>query len=221
MSAAWFVDGEYLFKVWQGLRRGDGFDYLKLRQLLESTYCDQAGGERIEDAYYFNADPDLPSAGVNAFHSALSFPPPSGPGLRVKLYWLQRKPLFWPESMGGRPVLHPETGVQFELTQQKAVDVSIAFHLVRSFSKRRWKKLFFAAGDGDFHEAIQHLVEYEDIHLILIGSLNSISDELRPYARDVLKIEEIANTISRPRPSASAWNHTQSTHDAQGRLSCN
>jgi hypothetical protein len=115
MSAAWFVDGGYLFKVWQSLRRGDNLDYLRLRRLLESTYCDAASGERIEDAYYFNADPDPPSAKANAFHSALSFPPPAGPGLRVKLYWLQKKLLYWPEVMGGKPVLHPDNGQQFEL----------------------------------------------------------------------------------------------------------
>ncbi len=85
MNAAWFVDGEYLFKVWQSLARTDKLDYLKLRRLLEDIYCDKASGEKIDDAYYFNADPDPPTAKTNAFHSALSFPPPSGPGLRVKL----------------------------------------------------------------------------------------------------------------------------------------
>lgn len=120
----------------------------------------------------------------------------------MKLYWLQKKLLFWPDSMGGKPVLHPDTGQQYELTQQKAVDVSLAFHLMRSFSKRKRRKLFFASGDGDFYEAVQHLVEYEDVHLILIGTFDTISDELRPYARDVLKIDERAADIARPRPSA-------------------
>ena len=130
-NAAWFIDGAYLFKVWQSLKRADRLDYLKLRTHLETTF-----GEGIEDAYYFNADADLANAKQNAFHSALSYRPPDGPGIRVKLYWLQRKPLFWPTSWGGGPVLHPETHRHFELVQQKAVDVGLAFHHMRSHSHR-------------------------------------------------------------------------------------
>ena len=86
--AAWFIDGAYLYKVWQSLKRTDRLDYLKLRQYLERTFS-----EAIDDAYYFNADADVPHAKQNAFHSALSYPPPDGPGIRVKLYWLQKRPL--------------------------------------------------------------------------------------------------------------------------------
>lgn len=191
-SAAWFIDGAYLFKAWQGLKRAEKLDYLKLRQHLELEY-----EARIEDAYYFNADSDPPNAKASAFHSALSYPPPAGPGLRVKLYWLQKKPLHWPSSWGGGPVVHPETGRHFELIQQKAVDVGLAFHLMRSFARRKWRKLFLAAGDSDFHEAVQHLVEQEDVDLTLIGSEGTISGELLPYARRVVKVAEIAETVAR------------------------
>jgi uncharacterized LabA/DUF88 family protein len=193
VNAAWFVDGAYLFKSWQSLRRGDKLDYLKLRQYLETEF-----DARIEDAYYFNADADPPSAGANAFHSALSYPPPDGPGLRVKLYWLHKKALQWPSSWGGGPVVHPETGRQLELIQQKAVDVGLAFHLMRSFARRKWQRLFFAAGDSDFHEAIQHLVEQEDVDVTLIGTENTISGELLPYARNVVKLADVAERIIRP-----------------------
>jgi uncharacterized LabA/DUF88 family protein len=171
---------------------------LKLRRLLESKHCDSASGEKIEDAYYFNADPDPPTAKVNAFHSALSFPPPSGPGLRVKLYWLQKKELYWPACLGGGPVLHPTMGIQYEITQQKAVDVGLAFHLMRSFGHRKWRKLFLAAGDGDFYEAVQHLVENENVDLFLVGTISTISDELKPYARATVPLDEIASQIARP-----------------------
>lgn len=191
-SAAWFVDGAYLFKAWQSLRRSDKPDYLKLRTYLESTF-----DARIDDAYYFNADPDPPSAKMNAFHSALSYPPPAGPGIRVKLYWLQKKALFWPASWGGGPVVHPETGQHYELTQQKAVDVGLTFHLMRSFGHRRWKRLFLAAGDSDFHEVVQHLVEHEDVELVLLGTGNTISGELLPYARAIVSLQDIAEQVSR------------------------
>jgi uncharacterized LabA/DUF88 family protein len=191
-GAAWFIDGAYVFKVWQSLRRTDRLDYLELRRHLESTFAD-----RIDEAYYFNADNDPPNAKANAFHSALSYPPPDGPGIRVKLYWLQKRPLFWPHSWGGGPVLHPETSRQFELIQQKAVDVGLAFHLMRSHGHRQWKRLFLAAGDSDFHEAVQHLVENEDVELILVGTTNTISGELLPYARAVVNIGAIADQIAR------------------------
>jgi uncharacterized LabA/DUF88 family protein len=191
-SAAWFIDGSYVFKAWQGLKRSDKLDYLKLRTYLESTF-----GERIDDAYYFNADPDPPSAKMNAFHSALSYPPPAGPGIRVKLYWLQKKALFWPVSWGGGPVVHPATSQHYELTQQKAVDVGLTFHLMRSFGHRRWKRLFLAAGDSDFHEVVQHLVEHEDVDLVLIGTGNTISGELLPYARAIVSLQDIGDQVSR------------------------
>jgi len=192
LNAAWFIDGAYLFKVWQSLKRADKLDYYKLRVYLESAH-----EARIEDAYYFNADSDPPATKMNAFHSALSYPPPAGPGIRVKLYWLQKKPLFWPASWGGGPVLHPESSRQYELIQQKAVDVGLAFHLMRSFGHRKWKKLFLCAGDSDFHEAVQHLVEHEDVDLVLVGTGNTISGELLPYARSVVNVNEIADQIAR------------------------
>jgi uncharacterized LabA/DUF88 family protein len=191
MDAAWFVDGAYAMKCWNNLRRTDRLDYLKLRTLLESS------GEKIGDAYYFNADPEPPTAKQNAFHNALQFPPPGGPGLRVKLYWLQEKELYWPAHMGGGPVLHPTTGEHYKQTVQKAVDVGLAFHLMRSFAKRKWDTLYFFAGDADFYEAVQNLVEYEDVNLVLIGTLQTISQELRPYARNVIELDKVAAQISR------------------------
>ncbi|HET7542386.1 MAG TPA: NYN domain-containing protein [Polyangiaceae bacterium] len=191
-EAAWFIDGAYLYKVWQSLKRSDRLDYLKLRQYLERKF-----GKDIDDAYYFNSDPDVASAKQNAFHSALAHRPPDGPGIRVKLYWLQKKPLFWPTSWGGGPVAHPESGRHFELVQQKAVDVGLAFHLMRSHSHRKWRTLFLAAGDSDFHEVVQHLVENEDVQLILIGSEQTISSELLPYARAIIKVRDIADEIAR------------------------
>ena len=197
MSAAWFVDGEYLNQIWRNLNRGDNLDYVKLRQHLEANFLDAALQERIEDAYYFNADQDPPTARTNAYHNALAYPPPGGPGLRVKLEWLSRKQLFWPRGMGGGPVLHPTSGQQYEQIQQKAVDVSLAFHLTLSYSNRKWRKLFFAAGDGDFKTPIQYLVEFMNVDLFLIGTMATISEELRPYARAIVKIDELADKIAR------------------------
>jgi uncharacterized LabA/DUF88 family protein len=203
-EVGWFVDGAYLFKCWIGLQTSDQLDYTKLRQLIESHHCDGAAGEKVTEAYYFNADPDPPTARQNAFHNALAYPPPAGPGLRVKLYWLQRRQLYWPSAMGGSPVVHPTSGEQYEITQQKAVDVGLAFHLMKSYTRRGWTKLFLAAGDGDFHEVVQHLVENENVTVFLIGTMNSISEELRPYATEIIELDKIAASIGRPwQPRAS------------------
>ena len=142
MSVAWFVDGAYLFNIWRNLGRPDSMDYTKLRSLLETQFCDLAQGEVIDEAYYFNADPDPPSAKLNGFHNMLTQSPPRGPGLRVKVYWLQTKKLFWPDKITGKPgirvpVVYPENGQQLELVQQKGVDVGLAFHLMRSHSKKQ------------------------------------------------------------------------------------
>jgi uncharacterized LabA/DUF88 family protein len=198
---AWFVDGAFLFKCWNKLGRTDTLDYLKLRQYLVSKYCDPDTKEVIDEAYYFNADPDPPTAKTNAFHNALAYPPPNGPGLRVKLYWLQKRQLYWPPGLGGNPVVHPQSGQHYELTQQKGVDVGLAFHLMRSFARRAWRKLFLGAGDSDFHEVVQHLVESENVNLTLIGNMDSISEELRPYASDIVPLDQVAGQMSRPRPA--------------------
>lgn len=202
MAVAWFVDGAYLFKVWTSLGRPDHLDYVRLRQLLEARFCDATQGETIDEAYYFSADTDPPSAQQNSFHNALAYPPPRGPGLRVKLYWLQRKRLYWPARLGGSPVIHPETGEQFETLQQKGVDVGLAFHLMRSYGRRQWKKLLLAAGDSDFHEVVQYLVENENVSLTLIGSMETTSDELRPYANSFVDIGKEAHSLARKKAGA-------------------
>ena len=203
MSAAWFIDGAYLFNVWSSLQRQDQLDFSRLRKLLEDEYCDSKTDERIEESYYFGAESDLPTARQSAFHAALSYPPPGGPGIRVKLYWLKRRHLWWPANMGGQQVVHPVTGVPYELVQEKAVDVGLATHLMRSHAKCRWQKLFLAAGDSDFYEPVIQLVENENVRLVLIGSPQSISPDLQPYAHKILAINEVAHTISRPRPPRS------------------
>ena len=203
MSVAWFLDGAYIFKVWTALGRQDYLDYLLLRQHLESKFCDPKLGEMIDEAYYFNADSDPPSTKQNSFHNALAYPPPGGPGLRVKLYWLENKKLYWPKKLGGGQVVHPQSNEPYEVVQQKAVDVGLAFHLMRSYGRKKWKKLFLAAGDGDFHEVVQHLVEDENVSLVLIGSMETISKELRPYASAFLEIDEEASMFARAKPTPS------------------
>jgi uncharacterized LabA/DUF88 family protein len=62
--------------------------------------------------------------------------------------------------------------------------------MTRSFLKRGWRKLILAAGDGDFHEPVQALVENDNVELYLVGTMNSISQDLRPYARRVFEVDK-------------------------------
>jgi hypothetical protein len=95
LAIGWFIDGAYLGKVWQAaVPAGQRLSFSKLRTHLEQELAD-----KIDDAYYLSADPDPPTAKANAFHNALAYPPPTGPGLRVKLYWLERRQL----QAGPRP----------------------------------------------------------------------------------------------------------------------
>jgi uncharacterized LabA/DUF88 family protein len=98
--------------------------------------------------------------------------------------------------MGGGPVVHPESGVQYELTTQKGVDVGLAFHLMRSFSKTGWDRLYLTAGDGDFHEVVQHLVENENVFVTLVGDRSSISPELAPYASNIMYFEDMVKGLT-------------------------
>ena len=179
MTIGLFIDGAYAYKAFGR----DKINYLELRRLIEEELEDE-----VDEGYFFNADDN--QAMSSKLHNALSFPYPKGPGLRVKNYWLQKKQLYWPNHLGGGPVLHPEQNhINYEITTQKAVDVGLVYHMTRSFHKRKWSKLALFAGDGDFHEPVQNLVEYENVDLYLIGSLNSIADVLRPYARRIIEVD--------------------------------
>jgi hypothetical protein len=95
MAIGLFIDGAYLAKVYP--RR---IDHAALRRLVETEL-----GDTVDEGYYFNADDDPPKA--QKLHNALAYPPPAGPGLRVKICWLHKKKLFWPQGLGGGPVMHP------------------------------------------------------------------------------------------------------------------
>ncbi|WP_144955328.1 NYN domain-containing protein [Pseudomonas oryzihabitans] len=190
-GVAWFVDGAYALSAWNGSVYGAKFDYLKLRLFIE-----QDAGEPIGDAYYFNCDSDPPTVAQINFNKFLSSAPPKGAGLRVKLYWLQSKAHEWPASAGGGPILHPVTGEQYTTKSQKGVDVGLAFNLMRSHAKRGWKKLYLVAGDGDFHEVVQYLVENEGVEVTVIGAHFSISGEIAPYVR-VIEFKDIEAAIAR------------------------
>jgi uncharacterized LabA/DUF88 family protein len=67
---------------------------------------------------------------------------------------------------------------------------------MRSYSKIGWKKLYLVAGDGDFHEIIQHLVENENVSVTIIGGEKSVSGEIIPYV-DLVELSGIVEDVKR------------------------
>jgi hypothetical protein len=122
VTTAWFVDGGYALSTWNSVSGGARMDYNRLRSKIEDD-----AGEKIGDAYYFNCDSDPPKIAQNGFHNFLRSPPPRGPGMRVKLYWLQTTSHEWPRHMGGGPIVHPVSGEQYITKTQKAVDADWRF----------------------------------------------------------------------------------------------
>lgn len=191
MSIGWFIDGAYLWKAYR-----DFIDYRLLRERIEETLHDE-----IDEANFFNADN---GSGCTAnLHAALSKPAPFGPGLRVKNYTTQTKELRWPKQYGGLPVVHPDhPEITYKSTVQKGVDVGLACTLIRSHNSRGWNKLVLGAGDADFFEPIEYLVENRNVELHLIGSLRSISHRILPYARSIIEIDK------GPLKAELRWNRT-------------
>lgn len=172
MAIGLFIDGSYMYRIFPGQ-----IDYVKFRMEIEKYLHD-----KIDEAYFFNADDDPTNA--KKFNYFLTIPPPNGPGFRVKIYWLSKKELKWPDKFGGQPVMHPDyPDLKYELISQKAVDVGLAFHLIASYYRKKWDKLILVAGDGDFHEPIQFLVEGQNIELYIVGKAGSVSGELLPYGK--------------------------------------
>jgi len=76
---------------------------------------------------------------------------------------------------------------------------------MRSYGHRKWRTLFLAAGDSDFHEAIQHLVEHEDINVILVGAVDSIISQQRHESGGTGSCRSISHPIgSRSSSTASS-----------------
>lgn len=179
MSVGLFIDGAYVSKTFK-----DYMDYKKLRDHVEAWTTDT-----IDEGYYF--DSIAGDGRTDKFLTALSVPAPRGPVLRVKTYPLQTNLISWPLALGGKPVVHPDNpSISYEQTTQKSVDVGLVFHMMRSYRIRNWTKLVLAAGDADFYEPVQYLVEQENVDLYLVGSLRNISERLRPYAREILEIDQ-------------------------------
>ena len=61
---------------------------------------------------------------------------------------------------------------------------------------RRTPMLMLAVGDGDDIEEVRHLTEHPDVAVILIGTADTMSRELRVRAEHVVELDRIADEIA-------------------------
>jgi nijmegen breakage syndrome protein 1 len=169
MKALWIVDASYLIKG-----APDKFDYLKLRNFLESI-----NGEKITEAYYLNSTQNPPTDQQDSFHTWLKTAPPKGPQMRVKLYKLKD--------------LHLECNSCHQLVDkqvQKGVDVGIVTLAIKLATQNQYDRLLLSAGDGDFEDAIDYIKTELHKELWLTGYTNSLSADLQSYAQRVIWLDE-------------------------------
>jgi hypothetical protein len=194
-SYALFIDAAYAINSFRNDRIDNlRMDYLKLRYFL-----DEELGCHMDEGYFFNACPD--SKCDKLHHYLESTATPDSPAIRVQNYPnLQKRMLFWPDHLGGGPVMHPTIpDTQYCQTIQKQVDVGLVWTLGQSFNRRKWKNLVLLAGDVDFAEPITQLVNIFGVNLYLVGTQDSISPKITAQARKLFNSDDpaIRERISR------------------------
>lgn len=176
---ALFIDGAYLFRHTSAAK----LDFRVFRSWFENHLS-----LMFSEAYYFDADT---TGEREKFHLFLQ----RNCGIRVKNYWTASTELYWPSHLGGKKVVHPETGEPYVLMRQKAVDVSLGYFLSESWHNRKWTHLVLVAGDGDFVEPITRLVEGMGVELILVGDSSSLSTHLISYASEVFHLDNLESDL--------------------------
>lgn len=63
--------------------------------------------------------------------------------------------------------------------------------------------MFLLEGDGDIAEPVQHLVENENVKLVLISMSGMTSGKLSSYAREFVDVAQCADYFARPKTIAS------------------
>ncbi len=99
----------------------------------------------------------------------------------------------------GRAVINPRSGTHASRLRQKGVDVGRALQLLQSHKRRHWRNLLLIAGDADFEQVVQQLVERQSVKLTPLGSPESTAAALASYAEQQLNLSCYLPTLARPR----------------------
>ena len=68
---------------------------------------------------------------------------------------------------------------------------------MRAHAKKRWGKLFLATGTAISTRWSSTWVENENVELILVETVNTMSEELRPYAQEIVDFGTLGKELSR------------------------
>ena len=185
----WLVDAGYLFNAQRSVGPAYQFDYLKLRQHLETN------GE-LWRAYYLNSTPNPPTDAQDSFHSWLRSGPPRGPKLITQLYGLKTLSAdrAYCQECGAKVGVRCATEVTHHLSNQvqKGVDVGLA--TVALAHADQYDTLLLSSGDADLLDAIEHLSERSK-RIELVVFKDGVSTELQARADVIHWIDDFAEEV--------------------------
>ena len=194
----WLIDGAYLFSTQSSVGQGYNFDYLLLKNKLETTVGP------FWRTYYLNAlQPDNDrNDGMQRFHSWMQSAPPSGPKIITKLYNLRDSDAshaYCRECATTVQLECPAAGYSTDehpLTRrsQKGVDVGIASLALTHLDS--YDTLMLSSGDGDLLDAIKFVSDSgKEIELAVFRA--GVATELQSWADRIHWIDEFAHEIAR------------------------
>ena len=187
----WIIDASYLFNARRAVAAGFQFDYLKLRNKVETFGA-------LWRAYYLNSTAHPAADARDAFHSFLRSAPPRGPKLITKLYELR--------SVGVEGAYCEQCGSKVHVTcpnvaahplsnkQQKGVDVGMA--TLALTHRDHYDTLLLSSGDGDLLDTIEHLTELGK-RFELVVFKNGVSTDLQARADAIHWIDDFADEVRR------------------------
>lgn len=178
MAIGLFVDGAYLDIAWRKIS-SQRLDFARLRNMIEQ-HCD----DRILEAYYFDSDPERRRDSVYRMLQQHGF--------RVKLYPSTYEDII---DNNGAVVRDSRTGEPLRRLRQKGVDVGLALQMLQSHARCAWSRLVLIAGDADFTEPVQRLVEQHNVRVTLIGLPEKTSSLLRSYTESRIDLRVNATDL--------------------------
>jgi uncharacterized LabA/DUF88 family protein len=189
VSASLFIDGAHLSISWRSFACGH-IDFRLFRRELEERTCDT-----FVEAYCYDANE---TATPNAYFKAMGHA-----GIRVELRYYAYEQV---EGENGVTIIDPRTSKPVRRRIQKRVDTGLSVEILKSYHRHRWSRLVLVAGDDDFTEVVQYLVEEEGVRLTLVGLRERTSYNLVSFAENEVDLRQLAPEISRPNQLKSVVN---------------
>ncbi|MGZ3520282.1 MAG: NYN domain-containing protein [Vulcanimicrobiaceae bacterium] len=125
---------------------------------------------------------------------ATSIGPLLRPGFRTRMHYRVVTEIV--RDCAGSAIEDPRTKQPLTIYRQKGVDVALARAIERSHHTDRWNHLVLAAGDADFAELVEDLVERDAVRATIIGAEKSISLAFRPFVERIIDLQRHAGELA-------------------------